>query len=214
MCGVTELRTWGWFSWILIGVALSCARASSIDDFAASQNTLRAPAVGLARRAVETYLKTGKTISPPRDLPALFRRNVGAFVTMSKDGRRKGCKGTFEPAAGNLAEEIIRAAIGAAAADRRYRPIRANELADLIFTVSIIGPLKRVRESDGYSTRDYGLLLRTASSTGVILPGEAKTASWRLAEAKRQAGMRAGQSYELFVFKTVALREDAKRPRR
>lgn len=71
-----------------------------------------------------------------------------------------------------------------------------------------------MRESDGYSTLDYGLLLRTASGSGVILPGEAKTASWRLAEAKRQAGVRAGQSYELFVFQTVALHEDAKRPRR
>lgn len=198
----------------MVGLAMTCARASSIDEFAGRESAIRGPAVKLARRAVETYLKTGKTIPTPRDLPRIFSRPAGVFVTMSKDGKRRGCKGTFEPVTSSLAEEIIQSAIGAATTDIRYRPIRTNELAELTFTVSIVGPPRRVQDSDGYSARTHGLLLRCSSGSGVILPGEAKTSTWRLAEARRQASAKRGESCELFVFQTVALHEDVKAPQK
>lgn len=189
-------------------VTYTCA--SPLNDFSDHQNTLREPAIKLARDAVHAFLVEGKRAPAPRKLPILFTHKAAVFVTIAKNGRRRGCKGVFEPATTCLKDEIIRAAIGAATGDIRYRPIRSNELDELTFSVSIVGPLKHVQDPAAYSCFHYGLLLRGATASGVILPGEAKTNSWRLAEAKRQAHIRRGEHYEIFVFETLALHEERK----
>lgn len=178
-----------------------------LDAYRQQANAIAVPAAAMARRAVETYLKTGKADVNASRLPAVFVKKAAVFVTIAKNGKRRGCKGAFEPVTGSLRDEIIRTAIEAATADIRYRPIRSNELDDVTFTVSIVGPLKRVQDSAPYPPERYGLLLRSGGKSGVLLPGEAKTSTWRLAEARRQAGVGPGEPCELFVFETVALRE-------
>lgn len=182
--------------------------ASGLDFYCSRQDRIRPLAVKIARDAVRTQLTTGKPPAPPVKLSRILKGRAAVFVTIAKNGRRRGCKGSFEPVTDNLHSEIVRAAIGAATSDVRYRPIRANELDDVTFTVSIVGPLKRVRDPYTFSPRDYGLLLRASSKSGVLLPGEAKTCEWRLSEAKRQAGVRPGEPYDLYVFETVALHEN------
>lgn len=189
-----------------------CACASPLDAYRQQQNDLRPIAVKLARDAVQAHIATGKAPAPPAKLPHIFKGRAAVFVTIAKNGRRRGCKGSFEPTAEDLAAEIIRAAIGAATSDIRYRPIRGNELDDVTFTVSIVGPLKRVHDPYAYSPRDHGLLLRASGKSGVLLPGEAKTSAWRFAEAKRQSGVRPGEPYDLYVFETVALHETTRAP--
>ena len=191
---------------LLTIVPRACASPPSLDVFRQGQGRISAPAVSLARKAVTTYLATGKDEFSLPQLPEIFKRKAAVFVTISKAGRTRGCKGSFEPTTSNLRDQIIQTAIGAATADIRCRPIRSNELKDLDFTVSIVGPLKRVKDANGYPPRLYGLFLRSSSKSAVLLPGEAKTTAWRLAEAKRQAGLRPGEPYELYVFETVTLR--------
>lgn len=189
---------------------VSYASTRSLDLFRNSRARIAAPAARIARQAVTTYLKTGRAVADDKGLPEAFRRKAAVFVTISKDGRRRGCAGGFEPAAANLRDEIVLAAIRTATADTRYRAIRAGELDQLIFTVSIVGPLTPVSDPSRYPPAAYGLLARSGSRSGVILPGEAKTSRWGLSEAKRQAGIRPGEPCELYVFETVTLRE---RPR-
>ena len=53
--------------------------------------------VKLARHTIETYLRTGKRPSVPEGLPEeLYRRQAGAFVSLKKDGRLRGCIGTIQ----------------------------------------------------------------------------------------------------------------------
>ncbi len=198
---------------ICLSLAISCALASPLGNFAQHRNTLCKPAINLARETVRIYLTTGKLTPTQQKLPAIFNQKAAVFVTIAKNERRRGCKGTFEPATKCLKDEIIRAAIGAATSDIRYRPIRSNELGKLSFTVSIVGPLKRVKDPQQYPPISYGLLVRGGAGTGVILPGEAKTNSWRVAEARRQAGLKSGQPCEMFVFETVALHETKEPPK-
>ena len=191
--------------------ALNYTCASPLDAYRAGENTIRPIAVKLARDAVRAQV-AGRCLTMPSRLPEVFRTRAAVFVTIAKNGRRRGCKGVFEPVTDNLAAEIVRAAVGAATADIRYRPIRRNELDQLTFTVSIVGPLKRVEDTNACSPGDHGLLLRSGDTSGVILPGEAKTSAWGLAEAKRQAGIRSGEPYELYVFETLALHETTGAP--
>lgn len=42
------------------------------------------PLVKLAKDAIETYVKTGKIIEPPEDIPEEWKIRAGAFVSIKK----------------------------------------------------------------------------------------------------------------------------------
>ena len=80
--------------------------------------------VKLARHTIETYLRTGKRPSVPEGLPEeLYRRQAGAFVSLKKDGRLRGCIGTIQAVQNSLAEEIIRNDVSACSEDPRFPPV-------------------------------------------------------------------------------------------
>jgi hypothetical protein len=58
-----------------------------------------------------------------------------------------------------------------------------------------------------YSPARDGLLVRMGQRTGVVLPGEARTARWAYREACRKASVRPGQEPELFRFEALRLVE-------
>ena len=84
--------------------------------------------VRLARKSLESYILVGEIIPVPTDLPAvMLKEKAGAFVSIHKGGRLRGCIGTFLPTRDNIAEEIIYNAISASTKDPRFRPIEAEE---------------------------------------------------------------------------------------
>ena len=50
-------------------------------------------------------------------------------------------------------------------------------------------------------------MVRSGSRAAVLLPGEARTASWQLQEAKRQAGIGLQEPVELFKIHTLTVYE-------
>jgi AmmeMemoRadiSam system protein A len=172
--------------------------------------------VALARQAVETFVRTGQTLnvrSPAVRRPLrtrcerVLRRRLGVFVTLNLNGRVRGCLGTTEPRQANLAEEIIHAAIGAATKDSRFHPVTAAELPRLRYEVSVVGPLRQVHSVHDLQPWRLGLLVRSGGRTGLLLPKEAKTARWQLAECKRKGGIPPDADVTMFVFETVVMRE-------
>ncbi len=130
------------------------------------------PLVLLAKQAVENYIKEGKIIESPKDLPKEFsQRKAGAFVTIEKDGELRGCIGTYLPTRKNIAEEIIQNAIAAATEDYRFGPISKEELPYLSYEVSILSepePVKDIKELD---PKKYGIIVKSqgfASGSDVI----------------------------------------------
>lgn len=118
----------------------------------------------LAKSAVETFIKQGKTISSPPDLPReFFERKSGTFVTIEKGNSLRGCIGTYLPTRINIAEEIIHNAIAAATEDFRFSPISEEELSSLSYTVYILSypePVKDIRELD---PEKFGIIVRTGA---------------------------------------------------
>lgn len=85
--------------------------------------------VKLARLSLETYVKTGHYVELPLDLPdELVKRQSGAFVSLKKYGRLRGCIGTIAPASVSLAEEILHNAVSAGTADQGSRRCRKTNL--------------------------------------------------------------------------------------
>ena len=130
------------------------------------------PYIKLARLAVETFLKQNIVLTPPADLPEEFFKNKsGVFVTIYKNGRLRGCIGTYLPTQENIAKEIISSAI-AAAQDPRFSPIAKEELPNLSYEVSILDKPSLIKSLDELNPKKYGILVRSIDTikSGLLLP--------------------------------------------
>ena len=131
------------------------------------------PLVELARRAIETYVTTGRRIPPPREPTDDMRERAGAFVSLHRQGQLRGCIGTIEPVEANLAEEIIQNAISSATRDPRFPPIAPDELEDLNVKVDVLGEAELIQGPEDLDPKRYGLIVQSVAHPwrrGLLLP--------------------------------------------
>jgi len=126
------------------------------------------------------------------------------FVTIELNGQVLGCRGTLEPRATSLQDEVSVDARAACAHDPRYRPIRAADLPKILVTVTVVDRLEPITNVQGLGPED-GLVLKSAGKTGVVLPWEGKDPQTRLKWAYRKAGV--GQDAPASLFRMVAERD-------
>lgn len=132
------------------------------------------PYTKLARTAVEEFLKSGKIISPPKNLPAKITKKAGVFVSIheKKNDKLRGCIGTFLPTTKNIATEIITNAIKSASQDPRFLPVKLTELPQLYFSVYTLSKPKNVAKVNGLDTEKDGLIVFASSGRrALLLPG-------------------------------------------
>lgn len=131
------------------------------------------PYCQLAKKALKTYLETGKIITPPEDLALeMLEKKAGVFVTLEKDKELRGCIGTFLPVYKNIAEEIIHNAIAAGIQDNRFLPVGLEEIDNLNFTVSLLSPPEKVLLLDDLDPKRYGVIVQgnKTGRRGLLLP--------------------------------------------
>lgn len=93
--------------------------------------------LGVARAAISGRLDHAPPAPPP---PAAWLDAEGAsFVTLTVNGRLRGCIGTLEPHR-PLAEDVAANACAAAFRDRRFAPLRPEELGAARLHVSVLAP--------------------------------------------------------------------------
>lgn len=133
------------------------------------------PLVKLAKKAVENYIRKGEIISLPSDLPKEFlEKKAGTFVTIKKEGKLRGCIGTFLPTQENIAKEVIRNAIASATKDDRFLPICEKELPYLSYTVYILSLPELIKDLRELDPKKYGILIKTINypqKSALLLPG-------------------------------------------
>jgi hypothetical protein len=164
--------------------------------------------VSTARKAVETYLKIGKTIKPPENLPEKFREKCGVFVTINLvRGDRKelrGCIGYPYPTE-PLIDAVIDSAINSAIRDPRFYPMSIEELDQVIFEVSILTlpELVKVEKPSDYPSkikvgRD-GLIVEKGFFKGLLLPQVPVEWKWDEEEFLCQCCIKAGLSPDCWL---------------
>ena len=129
--------------------------------------------VDLARKAVETFVKTGKIIPLPDNLPShAYQERRGVFVSLhTRDGSLRGCIGTFSPQQKNLGQEIINNALAAATQDPRFPPVTTAELDQLNFKVDVLSTPKSVEPDFPLNPKKYGLIVSADDGRrGLLLP--------------------------------------------
>jgi AmmeMemoRadiSam system protein A len=159
--------------------------------------------VRLARETIENYIKYGKIISPPKDLPEeIINQKAGAFVSLKKYGNLRGCIGTFLPTEENIAAEIIRNAISAATGDPRFPPVTISELNDLTISVDILSPPEEVEDISQLNPKKYGVIVSSGFKKGLLLPDleGVDTVEEQIDITKRKAGIYPGEKVKLYRF--------------
>jgi len=164
------------------------------------------PWVQLAWQSVESWVLYRKIMDVPEGLPeALMGQRAGAFVSIHKQGRLRGCIGTIAPTQDSLAGEIILNAVSAASRDPRFDPIRADELKWLEISVDVLGEPEPVASEDALDVKRYGVIVTSGNRRGLLLPDleGVDTVSRQLAIARQKAGIGPKEKVSLQRFEVI-----------
>ncbi|GAF83178.1 unnamed protein product [marine sediment metagenome] len=145
----------------------------------------------LAREAIREYLRTGKVIPLPAQIPKEFQKRAGAFVSLHERGKLRGCIGTYLPQQKNAASEIVKNAISAATRDPRFPPVGGSELDELEISVDVLSPPEPVPSKEALDPDKYGVIVSKGWQRGLLLPNleGVNTVEEQLTIAKQKAGL-------------------------
>jgi len=162
----------------------------------------------LVRKTLKEYLKKGKRISPPLEIPERFRERAGVFVSLHKRGRLRGCIGTYLPSQPSIAEEIIENAISAATRDPRFPPVKEEELKDIEISVDILSKPELVNDKEKLNPKKYGVIVSKGWQKGLLLPDleGVDTVEHQLEIAKQKAGLFGISDEELDIYRFTVTR--------
>ncbi|RLD14262.1 MAG: TIGR00296 family protein, partial [Caldiserica bacterium] len=168
----------------------------------------------IARRTLEEYLKTGKV--PDFEIKSEnLKRIQGAFVTLHKKGRLRGCIGNIigrKP----LWETVRDMAIESAVGDPRFPNVKYEELKDVDIEISVLSPLKKVSSPNEILLGKHGVLVRKGFNQGVYLPQVATETGWSKEEflsslCYHKAGLPPDawkdKDTELYIFEAIVFDE-------
>ncbi|MBN1283153.1 MAG: AmmeMemoRadiSam system protein A [Proteobacteria bacterium] len=130
----------------------------------------------LARETISQYLKDGKRVPLPK-AKGLLAEHAGAFVTLHKRGQLRGCIGNMigiRP----LVETIQEMAISAATEDPRFHRVQPEEMTEIDIEISVLSPMKRVKDVSEIEVGTHGILMRRGMYQGVLLPQVATEWGW------------------------------------
>jgi AmmeMemoRadiSam system protein A/AmmeMemoRadiSam system protein B len=165
----------------------------------------------LARRAVETFIRSGKILTPPESAAGVLASPAPCFVSLKTlDGELRGCIGTIEPARETLAEEVVANAISAAMNDPRFDPVKTEELSNLRYSVDVLFPAEAAEMKD-LDPAVFGVIVEDegGSRRGLLLPDipGIDNAGQQVEIAARKAGIGRDERIRLWRFKVERFRE-------
>lgn len=162
--------------------------------------------VRLARLALESYVKHESLPQRPEELsPELTNTRSGVFVSLKKDGRLRGCIGTFVPTRACIADEIMQNAISAGGHDPRFSPVTLSELGSLRYSVDVLGPAEPISSMEQLDPKRYGVIVSRNGRRGLLLPDleGVDTVEEQVSIALQKAGISPNAAYNLERFEVV-----------
>ncbi len=164
------------------------------------------PFVILARKSLEHFVRNGKYLKLPEDLPEdLLKERRPVFVSIKKNGSLRGCIGATEPTMDNLAREIIHYSVQAGTEDPRFPSIEENELDDLIYSVDVLMKPEPLEDPSGLDPSTFGVIVQKGHRRGLLLPNleGVDTVEDQLRIALNKAGIGPDEDYSIQRFKVV-----------
>ena len=153
----------------------------------------------------------GKPLAPP-SLNSQFENlnsKCGAFVSLHKHGRLRGCIGHFGEDV-PLHEIVAEMARAAAFEDPRFSPVRREELDDIDIEISVLTPMRRIQSLDEFELHRHGIYIRKGYRSGTFLPQVADEVNWtkeefvgHCSQDKAGLGWNGWKDAELYVYEAI-----------
>ncbi len=184
-----------------------------MSDVAQLEIELQQKLLKIARETIENYIRFRKVPKFSIEEPELLQK-AGAFVTIKRHGRLRGCIGHVEGIK-PLYETIVEMAIAASTQDPRFSPVTEDELADLEIEISVMTPLQRIDNPEEIQVGVHGILMRRGFRSGLLLPQVATEQGWDRKTFLEHTCLKAGLSKndwndpntEIYVFRAQVFYE-------
>lgn len=177
----------------------------------------------LARASLVTYLETEQRPQPEAERFSGFarlRENLGVFVTLRKKGELRGCIGSLvgrEPLYRGVAANAVNAAVD----DPRFPPLQKKELAEVTIEISVMTPLRPVRDHRSIRLGRDGVVIVDGGAQAVFLPQVAVETGWDLDRFLANLCLKAGlapdayrhsRTMQFLVFQAQVFSEKERQP--
>lgn len=169
--------------------------------------------LGIARRTVETYVRENEPPEVSATGPGLLD-DCGAFVTLHRDGRLRGCIGTFASPK-PLYITVRDMAVAACSRDPRFVPVEPEELDCITIEISVLSPLREITDISEIEVGRHGLYITKERCRGVLLPQVAVEHGFDREKFLEETCLKAGletcdwkEDARIFVFEAEIIKED------
>lgn len=174
----------------------------------------KADLLGVARLTMEEYVLGGVV---PELKTETFSDNIhlacGAFVTLNKKGKLRGCIGTFDPS-DPLYLVVQQMAVAASTRDYRFSRVKKEEFEDIEIEISVLTPMKKIKSIDEIVLGKHGIYIRKGMSAGTFLPQVATETGWSLEEflghcSKDKAGLgwNGWKEADIYIYEAIVFHE-------
>ena len=144
-----------------------------------------------------------------KDIPSTLHQKCGAFVSLHKHGRLRGCIGHFGEDT-PLYEIVAEMARAAAFEDPRFTPVSRDELDDIDIEISVLTPMRRIQSLDEFELHRHGIYIRKGYRSGTFLPQVADEVNWtkeefvgHCSQDKAGLGWDGWRDAELYVYEAI-----------
>ncbi len=155
----------------------------------------------IARDSLEKYAREGTRVDVSEyPLTPALQRKCGAFVTLRKQGKLRGCIG-YTKSLTSIAQAVAENAVNAGFSDPRFTPVTADEVDDIDIEISALlpgeeegSPFIEVKDVSEIEIGSDGLYLEISGpgGGGLLLPQVPVEQGWDLDTFLRGVCMKAG----------------------
>ena len=153
--------------------------------------------------------KSVKVRENPLQKYPMLNKKCGAFVSLHKHGRLRGCIGHFGEDY-PLHEIVAEMARAAAFEDPRFMPVTRDELDDLDIEISVLTPMRRIQSLDEFELHRHGIYIKKGHRSGTFLPQVADEVNWtkeefvgHCSQDKAGLGWDGWRDAELYVYEAI-----------
>jgi len=170
--------------------------------------------LAIARKTLEEYIRNDKI--PSIDETALssnIKEHCGAFVSLYKDKRLRGCIGRFkveEP----LYRIVQQMTIASATQDYRFPRVNETEIENLDIEISVLTPMRRISSIDEIEMGKHGIYIKKGSASGTFLPQVGSQTGWtkeeylgHCAKDKARIGWDGWKDAEIYIYEALVFGE-------
>lgn len=173
--------------------------------------------VKLARKSIETYLKSKIKIKPPKDTPEDLLDQSGVFVTLHrfKTGREpelRGCIGRIESPNSSLVYSLIDSALDAAFHDPRFPSVSLEEMSTITVEITVLTIPKKIHVNDPEEYLNiikigkHGLIAENGPyQRGLLLPQVPIEQKWNVTQYLDYVCIKAGLPAKAWKSKDISI---------